>query len=163
MSDGVIRVGMVGAGNNTRVKHIPGFRAAGGVEIVSVCNRSRQSSERVATEFEIPKVYDNWLELVAADDTDAICIGTWPYMHCPVTLAALENNKHVLCEARMAMNAQEAHDMLAAAGRKPHLVSQIVPSPLTFKVDATIKECVASGYLGDLLAIEVRVDGGQVR
>ena len=157
MSDGVIRVGMVGAGNNTRVKHIPGFRAMGGVEIVSVCNRSRQSSERVATEFEIPKVYDNWLELVAADDTDAICIGTWPYMHCPVTLAALENNKHVLCEARMAMNAQEAHDMLAAARRKPHLVSQIVPSPLTFKVDATIKECVASGYLGDVLAIEVRV------
>ena len=157
MSDGVIRVGMVGAGNNTRVKHIPGFRAVGGVEIVSVCNRSRQSSERVATEFEIPKVYDNWLELVAADDTDAICIGTWPYMHCPVTLAALENNKHVLCEARMAMNAQEAHDMLAAARRKPHLVSQIVPSPLTFKVDATIKECVASGYLGDVLAIEVRV------
>ena len=100
------------------------------MEIVSVSNRSRQSSERVATEFEIPKVYDNWLELVEADDTDAIFIGTWPYMHCPVTLAALDNNKHVLCEARMAMNAQEAHAMLAAARRRPHLVSQIVPSPL---------------------------------
>ena len=136
MSDGIIRVGIVGAGNNTRVRHIPGLREMEGVEIVSVCNRSRESGERVASQFEIPRVYDNWLELVEADDTDTICIGTWPYMHCPVTLAALENNKHVLCEARMAMNAQEAHAMLAAARRKPHLVTQIVPSPFTFKVDS---------------------------
>ena len=157
MSDGVIRVGVVGAGDNTRVRHIPGLRELEGVEIVSVCNRSRESSERVASQFEIPRAYDNWLELVEADDTDAICIGTWPYMHCPVTLAALENNKHVLTEARMAIDAREAHAMLAAARRKPHLVTQIVPSPTTFKVDPTIQEHVASGYLGDILAIEVRV------
>ena len=41
-----------------------------------------------AKEFGIA-VYDNWLDLVNADDTNAICIGTWPYMHCPITLAAL--------------------------------------------------------------------------
>ena len=157
MSDGIVRVGMVGAGNNTRVRHIPGLRAVEGVEIVSVCNRSRESSERVATQFETSKVYDNWLELVESDDTQAICIGTWPYMHCPVTLAALENNKHVLCEARMALDAEEAHAMLVAARQKPHLITQIVPSPVTFKVDPTIQEYVASGYLGDVLAIEVRV------
>ncbi len=156
MAGGIVRVGIVGAGNNTRVRHIPGLRAVDGVEIVSVCNRSRESSERVAGQFEIPRVYDSWLDLVKADDTDAICIGTWPYMHCPVTLAALENGKHVLCEARMAMNAQEAHAMLAAARRRPHLVTQIVPSPLRFKVDRTIQEHIAGGYLGDLLAIDVR-------
>ena len=160
MTDGIIRVGIVGAGNNTRLKHIPGLRAVEGVEIVSVCNRSRESSDRVAGEFEIPKVYDNWLDLVEADDTDAICIGTWPYMHAAITLAALDNNKHVLCEARMATDAQEAHAMLAAAREKPHLIAQVVPSPLTFKVDRTIQDHVASGYLGDVLAIEVRATDG---
>ena len=102
-------------------------------------------------------MYDNWLELIEADDTDAICIGTWPYTHCTMTLAALENNKHVLCEARMAMNAREAHTMLDAARQKPHLVAQIVPSPISFKVDTTIQEYVANGYLGDILTIEMRV------
>src|SRR3989454_7962268 len=48
-------------------------------------------------------------ELVEMDDTNAICIGTWPYLHAPVTIAALARGKHVLCEARMAMNAAEAH------------------------------------------------------
>ena len=156
MNDGTIRVGIVGAGNNTKLRHIPGLRANNGVEIISVCNRSRESSQRVADEFGIPNVYDTWLELVKATDTDAICIGTWPYMHCPVTLAALENDKHVLCEARMALNAKEAHDMLHAARRKPHLVAQLVPSPFTFKVDSTIQQLIAEGYLGDLLVIELR-------
>src|SRR5687767_13629911 len=110
MSDQPIRVGIVGAGANTTSKHIPGLKAIQGVEIVSVCNRSRESSERVAKEFDIPTVYTNWLDLIEADDTDAIVIGTWPYMHARLTLAALDADKHVLCEARMAMNATEAHE-----------------------------------------------------
>lgn len=151
-----IRVGIVGAGANTRLKHIPGLRAIPNVEIVSVANRTRDSGERVAREFGIPKVYDHWLELVEADDTDAICIGTWPYLHCPVTLAALENDKHVLCEARMALNAAEAHIMLEAARHHPHLVTQVVPAPHTLAVDDTIQKLIAHGYLGEVLAVELR-------
>ncbi len=159
MSEQPIRVGVVGAGANTTSRHIPGLQAIEGVQIVSVCNRSRESGERVAKEFGIPTVYTNWLELIEADDTDTIVIGTWPYMHARLTLAALNADKHVLCEARMAMNATEAHEMLAAAQTNPHLVAQIVPSPYTLSVDKTIKRLLAEGYLGDLLAIEARVGG----
>jgi predicted dehydrogenase len=154
-----IKIGIVGAGANTIARHIPGLRAIDGCQIVSVSNRSRESSERVAQQHSIPTVYDSWQELVGAPDTDAIVIGTWPYMHCRVTLAALAAGKHVLCEARMAMNAREAHAMLDAAHAKPHLVAQIVPSPMTLRVDATIKRLLAEGYLGDILAIEVRDSG----
>ncbi len=157
MPDGIIRVGVVGAGGNTRDRHIPGLRAQDGVEIVSVCNRSRESSERVAGEFEIPTVYDNWLELVEADDTDAICIGTWPYMHYPIILSALENNKHVMCEARMSMDAQEARLLLEAARNHPHLIKQIVPSPMTLSVDSAIQRMMAEGYLGDLISVNMRM------
>jgi len=45
------------------------------------------------------------------ESIDAVCIGTWPNMHRTLTLAALAKDKHVLCEARMATNAQEAHDI----------------------------------------------------
>ena len=67
-----IRVGVVGAGANTRGRHIPGLLAIEGIEVVSVCNRSLDSSERVAAHFGIPRVYRHWWELVAADDSDAI-------------------------------------------------------------------------------------------
>ena len=157
MQNGIIRVGLVGAGANTRLRHITGLREQEGVEIVSVANRSRESSERIASEFEIPKVYDNWLDLIQAEDTDAICIGTWPYMHRTLVLAALENDKHVLTEARMAMDAAEAHEMLDASRRKPHLVTQIVPAPMTLETEPTLQQLIASGYLGELLAVRLRV------
>ena len=154
-----IRIGIIGAGNNTRTMHIPGLRAIDGVEIVSVVNRSRASSEVVAQEFNIPTVYDNWQELINAEDTDAIVIGTWPYMHCRLTLAALAADKHVMCEARMAMNAAEAHAMRDAARHNPHLTAQIVPSPFSFGVDKTVKRLIGEGFLGNILAIEARSNG----
>ena len=159
MNEQKIRIGIVGAGRNTTFRHIPGLQAIEGVEIVAVCNRSRESSERVASEFGIPKIYDNWLELVEAPDTDAIVIGTWPYLHAPVTLAALQVNKHVLCEARMAMSAREAREMLEASRRKPDRIVQVVPSPFTLRVDATVQRLIKEGYLGEILTIDVHTNG----
>jgi predicted dehydrogenase len=156
MTNEAIRIGVIGAGANTTSRHIPGLQAIEGVEVVSVCNRSRESSDRVAKEFGITTIYENWQELVNAADTNAIMIGTWPYLHCRTTLAALAADKHVMCEARMAMNAAEAHAMREAARLKPHLVAQIVPAPHTLRVDRTVKRLIAEGYLGDVLAVEVR-------
>ena len=89
MSKPRVRVGIVGAGTNTRFRHIPGFRAIEGVEIVSVANRTAASAERVAKEFGIPQVIERWQDLVASPDIDAVMIGTWPNLHCEVTCAAL--------------------------------------------------------------------------
>jgi predicted dehydrogenase len=161
MSVDPIRVGIIGAGKNTRDKHIPGLQAIEGVEVVSVCNRSRASSERVAKEFSIPKVYKHWNDLVVAEDSNAIVIGTWPYLHYPITIAALGAGKHVLCEARMAMDASQAKIMLEAALKKPHLITQVVPAPHTLYYDQTIKKMVADGFLGEILAIEVRILNGK--
>lgn len=138
MSEKAIRVGFIGAGANTRKHHIPKLKAQPGVELVAVANRSKESGERVAREFGIGRVHAGWPEIVNAPDIDAVCIGTWPYMHCEMTTAALAQGKHVLCEARMAMNAAEAHAMLAASQAHPNQVAQIVPSPFTFRVDRTI-------------------------
>jgi predicted dehydrogenase len=145
-----VRVGIVGAGANTRLRHVPGFRRLAGVEIRGVVNRSAESTRRAADEFQIPKTYADWQQLIADPDIDAVLIGTWPYLHCPITLAALEAGKHVLTEARMAMNAAEAHRMLEAARRHPELVAQIVPSPFGFRPDRVIKALIGDGFIGKL-------------
>jgi predicted dehydrogenase len=150
-----LRIGLIGAGANTRLRHIPGLRALPEVEIVAVCNRRPASSAAVAREFGIPTIHERWEHLVADRNIDAVVIGTWPYLHCPITLAALEAGKHVLTEARMAMNAAEAHRMLAASRRSPNLVTQIVPSPYGLRGQDVIAELLASGYIGDLREVQV--------
>ncbi|MGA0333131.1 MAG: Gfo/Idh/MocA family protein [Kiritimatiellia bacterium] len=150
-----LKIGIIGAGSNTRAKHIPKLLEIPGVRIEVVCNRSEESSRRAADEFGIPRTASQWQEVVADPDLDAVVIGTWPYLHAPISIAALEAGKHVLCEARMAMNAHEADAMLAAAERHPDLVAQIVPSPFTLHWDRFIQRNLAEGLIGDLLAVDV--------
>ncbi|MSU69425.1 MAG: Gfo/Idh/MocA family oxidoreductase [Opitutaceae bacterium] len=145
-----IRVGVIGAGNNTRGKHLPGFKAIPGVEIVAVCNRTAESGGRVAREFGIPLVAGSWQEIIDSPQIDAVCIGTWPNLHSKLTVAALRAGKHVLTEARMARNLAEAEQMLEESRRHPKLVAQIVPAPGSLAFDATIADLVQSGALGTL-------------
>ncbi len=151
-ADSTIRVGILGAGANTRSRHIPGLQAIEGVEIVAVCNRSLASSQRVCDEFHIPRAEQEPDALLADAGIDAIVIGTWPYKHCPFTLKALEQGKHVMTEARMAMDAAEAEQMLAASRARPELVAQVVPSPFTLHYDHLVRELVDE-KLGRLIGV----------
>ena len=113
-----IRIGLIGAGANTASRHIPGLREAGDVEIGAVCNRSLESGQRIADAFNIARVAPSVAALLADSEIDAVCIGTWPYRHRDYTVAALNAGKHVLCEARMAMNVPEALDPRAGPPRR---------------------------------------------
>lgn len=127
---------------------------------MAVSNRTRQSAENVAKEFGINEVYDDWNDLVVSPDLDAIVIGTWPNTHHPITLAALEAGKHVLCEARMAMDSVQAREMLDASNRRPELTAHLVPSPLSFRVDRTVRRLLDEGALGGLFAVDIDFKDG---
>ncbi len=150
-----LRIGIVGAGSNTRSKHIPLLQALPGVVIDVVCNRRPESAQRVARDFAIPRIASRWEDVVADPDLDAIVIGTWPCLHAPVTLAALAAGKHVLCEARMAMDEPSARAMRDAARAHPELVAQIVPSPFTLPWDRALSRMANDGTLGRLVAVDV--------
>jgi predicted dehydrogenase len=161
MNSSKLRIGFIGAGANTRKMHIPGFHKLENVELTVVANRSVASAEDVAKKNGIKRVAKDWRAVVEDPSVDAICIGTWPYMHAEATIAALQNGKHVLCEARMSCDLAEAKAMLAAAQAHPELVAQIVPAPFSLDFDATIHEMIHSGKLGDLLEVRVVHTGGQ--
>jgi predicted dehydrogenase len=155
MAHRILRVGLIGAGANTRLRHIPGLQVLPDVEIVAVCNRRPASTVAVAREFNIPHTYERWEDLIADPAIDAVVVGTWPYLHRPITLTALAAGKHLLTEARMSLNATEAREMLKAARRHPKLVCQIVPSPYGLKGDTVMRELLREGFLGELRELHV--------
>lgn len=157
-----IRVGIIGLGGNCRLRHVPGLRACADVEITAVCNRRPESTLAASREFGIAKAYDHWELLTADPEVDAVVIGTWPYLHCPITLAALDAGKHVLTEARMAMNAEQALQMYEASRRRPELVCQVVPSPFGLRVHRLVSQLLAEGFLGQLREAVVLGAGDQL-
>ncbi len=150
-----VRIGLIGAGRVARERHIPGFLAIEGAELVGVCNRRRESSSRVAREFDIPRIFDNWEELVEDEAIDAVVIATWPYLHGPITLAALDAGKHVLVQSGMAMNAREAHRMLDRSRELPGLVAMVAPSPYGLAGERFVRSLLEGGVLGELREVHV--------
>jgi predicted dehydrogenase len=112
-----IGIGIIGSGF-ARTTQIPGFRACEGARVVAIASGHRENAERVAREFAIEHVADDWREVVARDDVDLVSVVTPPVTHMEMTLAALDAGKAVLCEKPMAMNAEEAEVMRARADEK---------------------------------------------
>ncbi len=154
-TDHVVRLGIVGAGGICRQRHIPGLRGIEGVELVAVCNRSEASSRAAADEFGFREIETDWRRLIERDDVDAVLIGTWPYLHRDIAIAALEAGKHVFCQARMAMDLAEARDMVAAAEARPHLVNMICPPPHRMPWEPYVRDLLDRDELGDLYQVRV--------
>ena len=155
-----LRIGFIGLGGICRLRHVPGLQKIDGVKLVAVANRSRESSEAAACEFDLPDVCDAWKDIIKRNDIDAVFIGTWPYMHHPITVAALEAGKHVFCQARMAMNAKEAEEMHAAA-KQAGRVAMLCPVPFGLSIDRTIARILREGTLGELRFVQVQsLSGG---
>ena len=155
MADQPIRIGFVGAGGIVRTRHAPGLRQVPGVEFKVVANRSAESSERAAREFGVERTARDWREVVESNDVDAVWIGTHPYMHREITIAALEHGKHVFCQARMAMDYQDAKAMWEAA-EKSDKTTMLCPPPHYMRGDRVIRRMLSEGFVGTPLNVVVR-------
>lgn len=144
-----LRIGIVGAGDIVRRRHLPGLKKHHDIEIVAVSNSSYESAEKFCRE-NVPHAtpMQNWADLLALPDLDIVWIGTPPYMHSAITVSALEAGKHVFCQARMSMDLAEAEEMLAASKRFPELVTMLCPPPFGLRGDRLVKKLLAENYLG---------------
>jgi predicted dehydrogenase len=150
MTDRPLRVGFVGAGTIAEDRHVPGLRALPGVELTAVVTRTPESSMAAARRFGFARTAATPQALIEDPGIDAVVVATWPSLHAPLTVAALDAGKHVLSQARMAMNAAEARAMADAARRHPELTTMLVPASHTFWVDATLARLLADGTIGTL-------------
>src|SRR5260370_22057713 len=150
-------MGMVGAGNIVRTRHLRAEKKNPDVEIVAVSNSTYESREKFCKE-NCPSATPmaNWADLLALQDLDIIWIGTPTYMHWAVTICALEAGKHVFCQARMSMDLAEAEEMLAASKRFPELVTMLCPPPFGIRADLLVKKLLAENFIGKPHAIRLQ-------
>jgi predicted dehydrogenase len=151
-----LRIGFVGAGAINRTRHVPGLKKIPGVEFEVVANRSQASSRAAAEEYGIKRTAGNWMEVVEDPNIDIVWIGTHPYMHREITIAALEAGKHVFTQARMAMDYADAKRMWEAAQKYPHLTTNICAPPHYMRGDRVIRRMLADGYVGQPLNVVVQ-------
>ncbi len=114
-----LRAAVVGLGMGKQ--HIKAYGAAAGVEVVALCDPDTDRLAAARDEFGIDTTFTDADELFASGAADLASIATPNRFHAPLTIAAFDAGLHVLCEKPMAMNANEAQQMVDAAqnaGRK---------------------------------------------
>ena len=109
MASDRIRIGVIGLAFGSQV-HIPAFQSEG-MEVVAVCSRNEQRVQEVAAQFDIPLIFTDFEKLVSMDDLDAVSIASPVAMHFPMTMAALNAGKHVLCEKPFCIDQNQAKQL----------------------------------------------------
>jgi len=132
-------------------KVIPGIQRSATGFAHAIASRGLEKAQAVAKDLGIEKAYGSYEELLADPEIDAIYNPLPNHMHVPVTVQAVNAGKHVLCEKPVALNAEEARQLLDLP--RDRLVAEgfmVRAHPQWLKA----REIVRSGALGDLKAIQ---------
>lgn len=137
-----LRVGVVGLGGAGSA-HLEAYLGLDDVEVVALAGKETDRLAALGAEHGIPNLLADWEDLVALPDVDAVSIATPNILHGPISIAALRAGKHVFCEKPLALSADEARLMVAAA----HENDRVLEVSFNHRRRADVQ--YVKGYLAD--------------
>ena len=151
MSGKKFKVGIVGCGGIAFGKHLPALKKLAQVEMVAFCDILPERAEKAAAEFgsSDARVFTNYQDLVALPDLDVVHVLTPNKSHAPISIAAMEADKHVMCEKPMAKTAADALKMVEAARKTGKKLT--IGYQNRFRPDSQLlKKLMEDGVLGEV-------------
>ncbi len=149
---GKIRIGVIGCGNIARTKHMPTLaKYPDRVELVAFCDIDRQKAEKAARDYGTAdaRIYTDYLECVKDAGVDVIHVCTPNRSHSMISVAAMENGKHVMCEKPMAISSADAKKMVEAAKKTGKMLT--IGYQNRFRADTqALKQLIENGELGEI-------------
>ena len=153
MSKSVTRLGLIGVGAIAQVNHLPALAHMEDVEIHAICDDDMEKSRTLAQKYRIPHAFSDYEQLLRLQDLDAVIISTPNHLHAPMTLAALDYGKHVLCEKPPSRNAAEAEMMAEAAKRSGKVLMYAMNK--RFQIESQIlRHHIERKELGDVFYVK---------
>ena len=115
-----VRWGILSTARIGTHKVIPGMRKSAALEVAAIASRSLATAQAAADKLGIARAYGSYDELLADPSIDAIYNPLPNHLHVPMTLAAAQAGKHVLCEKPMSLTAAEL-DVLRPYTSRVHI------------------------------------------
>jgi predicted dehydrogenase len=150
----MVRLGIIGAGNIVRSRHLPALqRAKDRYSVCGIVDRAEPRAREVAHAFGIPR----WDCFDASDlasiswlgDVDALLVATTPMTHGSIVLQALAAKKHVLVEKPFVVDMAEGRLALEAAERE-HLILALNHNFQFSRAFTQLETDLGRGALGEI-------------
>ncbi|MFC5282073.1 Gfo/Idh/MocA family protein [Pedobacter alpinus] len=154
---------------NIALNHvIPAINLSNNGKVAAIASSNTEKVNKIAAEFNIPKVYNNYEDLFLDDEIDAIYNPLPNNLHLEYTLKALKKGKHILCEKPIGLNAKEAAELNAYVKDFPNLK---LMEGFMYKFHPqwlAVKEIIKKGDIGNVKAIHTlfsyyNADGNNIR
>lgn len=146
-----VRWGLLSTANiNRRV--IPAIRASRRGELVAVGSRTRERAEAYAREWEIPRAFGSYDEMLASGAVDAVYVSLPNHLHAEWSIKAMERGVHVLCEKPFAPTLEEVDAMIETAEKS----GRVLAEAFMYRHHPQMKivgEWVRAGRLGDVSVV----------
>jgi predicted dehydrogenase len=108
-----IRIGIIGCGDIAQIMHLPFLTELKDLfDVRVVCDVLLDVTESVAETFHIPDYCNEYTDVIARQDIDAVAILT--HDHAPVAMAAAQAGKHIFVEKPMVYTVEEGRALQEA-------------------------------------------------
>lgn len=144
-----LRAGVIGTGFIGPV-HVEALRRLG-VTVTAICDVADLGA-KAAARLAIPQSFADYRALLACPDVDVVHITTPNRFHAEMSLAALREGKHVICEKPLGMNTRETTRIVKAA-RSAGRVFAVNYNVRFYPAVLALRRLVERGELGDIIHV----------
>ncbi|WP_010677928.1 Gfo/Idh/MocA family protein [Bacillus timonensis] len=106
-----VKWGIMSTANIALTQIIPAINRASNATVLAIASRSEEMAQNIAREYEIPKFYNRYEDLLADPEIDAVYIPLPNHIHKKWAILAAKAGKHILCEKPIALNVKEVEEI----------------------------------------------------
>jgi predicted dehydrogenase len=147
-----IRTAIFGTGFMGRV-HLEAVRRLEFVEAAAIAGRNADAAERLGAGFSVPKITNNYREILRDPAIDAVHICTPNAQHFPMAKDALNAGKHVICEKPLATSVDDGEELVALAAERG-LRNCVCHNLRFYPMVQQMRAMRKAGDLGELLVVQ---------
>jgi predicted dehydrogenase len=147
-----IRWGILGTGRIAH-KFAEALTLLPDAQMAAVGSRTKSAAENFGDTWKIPHRYGSYLELISSPETDVIYIATPHSLHRQNCVDCLNAGKAVLCEKPFALDAAQAAEVIALAGRKRIFLMEAMWTRY-FPVFGKVRDLLAENALGEVRLVQ---------
>jgi predicted dehydrogenase len=146
------RTAILGTGFMGRV-HLEAVRRLEFVEAAAIAGRNLEAAQRLGTGFSVATITTDYRDILRDPTIDAVHICTPNAQHFPMAKDALEAGKHVLCEKPLALNVEQARELVSLAMR--HSARNCICHNIRFyPMVQQMRSLCEAGDLGEILVVQ---------
>ena len=159
-----VTLGFIGVGSHGHGYNLNNFLQHGDAQAVAVCDvfKSRAAKAKATVDKKYGnrdcRTYQDFRDVLARQDIDAVVISTPDHWHVPISLMALDAGKDVFCE-KPTLTIAEGRTLVDTVA-KHRAVFQVGLEDRSVIHYHKMSEIVRSGGIGKLHTIRVKLPGG---